>query len=342
MAAKGVGHVSEVLLTTIIPTAGRPQWVARAVRSALASSPGRSCEVIVVPNGADDSWRASLAEFAGEARVRIVPVAQAHANVARNRGLAEARGRVVRFLDDDDYLYPAAAARQLETLLAGGHEACSGGVELVDEHDVRYGALLPVSPGDWPASALGPRRLPIPLTHLFSVDVARAVEWDVQRPYFQDVDWLLRLVQRFPRLDWIGFAQPVGAWFQHRGTRTSPSGTTQAGQALLAGWLFDTTRVLQAAGELDAARRFAAAQGLWQCVHRAFPFHPADWSRVARRARALDPAARPEFRLLGFDLGRIPWPLAMEWTMLLPRMISHGLRRLRRAAGGRSWRRTGR
>src|SRR5690606_21298027 len=112
-------------LTVVLPTAGRPQFLPRAVDSALKAAPEGDVEVIVVPNGPDKSWRMALAPFQTDRRIRVAPVARAHANVARNHGLVLARGKYIRFLDDDDYLLPAAS-EQILALERSGHDLCSG------------------------------------------------------------------------------------------------------------------------------------------------------------------------------------------------------------------------
>ena len=99
-------------VTVIIPTSNRPHYLPRAVDSALAGMKSGDVEVIVVPNGPDESWRDVLRPYKSDKFVRVVRVKGANANIARNAGLAKARGEFVRFLDDDDYLIPEGAVRQ--------------------------------------------------------------------------------------------------------------------------------------------------------------------------------------------------------------------------------------
>ena len=87
----------------------RPHLLPRAVASALQSGPQSDTEVIVVPNGRDDSWKKSLLKWEHDPCVRVYPIAEAQGNRARNHGLALATGKYVRFLDYDDYLLHAAA-----------------------------------------------------------------------------------------------------------------------------------------------------------------------------------------------------------------------------------------
>src|SRR5690348_316519 len=112
--------------SVIIPTSGRPQWLPRAVLSSLAGMPEGSIEVVVVPNGPDTSWQHALAPWFDCAHVRIFAMPAPNQNAARNLGLSEARGELVRFLDDDDYLLPDGAVAQYEAMADNTIDVCSG------------------------------------------------------------------------------------------------------------------------------------------------------------------------------------------------------------------------
>jgi len=97
-------------VTIVITTRDRPALLRRAVDSALAQTRA-PLEVVVVDDGS--------AEPTGpfpDPRVRVVrhPSPQGSA-AARNAGLQAARGRLVTFLDDDDWLLP----HMIEVSLAG-------------------------------------------------------------------------------------------------------------------------------------------------------------------------------------------------------------------------------
>ena len=92
------------LLSIIIPTYNRPQFIRRAVESALRSEPNGDVEIIIVPNGGDDTWKKSLADFLHNPKILVSPIEKGHANAARNHGLKLAKGKYIRFLDDDDFL----------------------------------------------------------------------------------------------------------------------------------------------------------------------------------------------------------------------------------------------
>lgn len=86
-------------LTVVLTTQNRPELAERALASALAVDvPGR--EVVVVDDGSDEPYPESRDDA-----VRVVRNSTPQgANKARNSGLAQARGRWICFLDDDDEL----------------------------------------------------------------------------------------------------------------------------------------------------------------------------------------------------------------------------------------------
>jgi len=89
------------LVSVVIPTHGRPQWVVCAVESALRQSYA-SLEVIVVVDGPDPQT-VCLLESIQDRRLRwIVLEENAGGSKARNAGVQAARGEWVAFLDDDD------------------------------------------------------------------------------------------------------------------------------------------------------------------------------------------------------------------------------------------------
>ncbi|MCO5169807.1 MAG: glycosyltransferase [Planctomycetes bacterium] len=131
------------LVTVIIPTCGRAHFIGEAIESALGQRGIATPEVIVVDDGATDDSAARAAAFPG---VRVLFQGERTGiSRARNRALAEARGELVVFLDDDDRLLPDAVQDGLGAL--GGRPEVGmvfGRARLVDAAGAPTGVSDPV------------------------------------------------------------------------------------------------------------------------------------------------------------------------------------------------------
>lgn len=104
-------------VSVVIPTRNRPRQVVRAVRSVVAQTLA-DLEILVVDDASTDDVGAALAPLA-EPRLRVLRHDRRRgACAARNTGIAEARGRFVALLDDDDEWMPAKLAAQVARFAA--------------------------------------------------------------------------------------------------------------------------------------------------------------------------------------------------------------------------------
>jgi succinoglycan biosynthesis protein ExoM len=105
-------------VSIIIPTYRRPALLAATLASCLAQQgiENETVEIVVVDNDAAQSARATVDAVAGRHRNAVRYVAEARPGIshARNTGVAQANGRYVAFIDDDE----EAAAGWLAAFLA--------------------------------------------------------------------------------------------------------------------------------------------------------------------------------------------------------------------------------
>jgi GT2 family glycosyltransferase len=187
--------VSAVDVSVVVPTHNGWPMLERTLRAALAQE-GVRLEVVVVDDGSTDGTPEKVGEISDE-RVRLVRRMSASGpSVARNEGIAAARGPWVAFLDHDDVWAPHKLRTQLEAAARGDASwvYCAAirvdpalRILRVDAPVVEPGELFPslLSTNGIPGGASGP---------IVSADLLRAVGgFDPELRYMEDWDLWIRL-----------------------------------------------------------------------------------------------------------------------------------------------------
>jgi glycosyltransferase involved in cell wall biosynthesis len=188
--------------SVVIPTHNRARLLDRALRS-VSSQTFTDFEAIVVDDGSTDATQQTLASsrsfpfrFVTHERAKGVAA-------ARNRGVMEAAGEFVVFLDDDDELHPNALRKIHERASASRLDFLWGG-RMIRELDSR-GRLVASRQDDWsdvPYTVRGSGVLPYVLKTAANSAFAirRAVlgaigGFDEALPASEDRDLLIRLAR---------------------------------------------------------------------------------------------------------------------------------------------------
>jgi glycosyltransferase involved in cell wall biosynthesis len=92
--------MNELRVSVVIPTYNRAALLGRAVQSVVSQC---DCddEIVIIDDGSTDDTKQVVAAFA-DPRIRYLYQAHAGAGAARNRGVHEAKGDLIAFLDSDD------------------------------------------------------------------------------------------------------------------------------------------------------------------------------------------------------------------------------------------------
>jgi hypothetical protein len=119
-------------ISVVIPTHNRWQLLSRTLAGALAQE-GVDLEVIVVNDASSDATATRLGEL-DLPNLRVINLeVNAGQVAARNRGLEQARGEWIGFLDDDDLWAPDKLRRQLDAARAADAGLAYSGCLMIDE-----------------------------------------------------------------------------------------------------------------------------------------------------------------------------------------------------------------
>ncbi len=211
-------------ISVIIPSYNSGKHLAETIASILAQT-FMDIELIVVDDGSTDQTPALVRTYG--APVRLIEQTNAGVCAARNRGLKEASGRFICFMDHDDYWFPEKLQRQLEVF------------RVHPEAGVVYSSFI-----EWRAARDGlfPEPASFDLTdsletidsefsgwiyHLLLLDCwmltstaiirAEVLEkcggFDEALPFSEDWDLWLRIAQQFPMFK---LQRPTTLYRQHR------------------------------------------------------------------------------------------------------------------------------
>jgi glycosyltransferase involved in cell wall biosynthesis len=101
-------------VSAVITTYNYAEFIREAIESVLAQTL-QPDEIVVIDDGSTDATPSIVAEYAARG-VRYVRQENAGAAAARNRGLQEARGEFIAYLDADDIWLPGKLAAQVRFL----------------------------------------------------------------------------------------------------------------------------------------------------------------------------------------------------------------------------------
>jgi hypothetical protein len=269
-----------VEVSLVIPCYNGEPFLAATIESVLAQT-FAPLEVIVVDDGSTDA-SAAIAERFGPP-VRLIRQANQGESVARNRGIAEARGTHLLFLDADDLLGPEALSR-LATAVDGrpGAVALMGCARFTTNPLTPISIVHPTHAGFWPdiiVSNFGP-----PHTWMAPADLVRKAGGFCETMRWSedwDVLWRIGLyATQLVRVDYVG-----AHYRQHERSQlatTSQSNRARGHAALMSRMV---TTLLGHPALLDAHgdQLFWSA---WTALRRARERH-VPWSELAPLTRAL-------------------------------------------------------
>jgi glycosyltransferase involved in cell wall biosynthesis len=106
--------VTSPIVSVIIPTYDRPQFLMEAISSVLAQS-FQDFEIIVVNDGGPQDAKQIVFQI-NDPRIRYLRIKHGGISCALNAGLARSRGKYIAYLDDDDVYLPKHLINLVRTL----------------------------------------------------------------------------------------------------------------------------------------------------------------------------------------------------------------------------------
>jgi glycosyltransferase involved in cell wall biosynthesis len=202
------------LVSVVVPAYNAARFLAAAIDSVLAQT-YREVELILVDDGSTDETPA-VARSYGQ-RLRYLRQANARQAAARNRGIAEARGELIAFLDADDVWREDKLEKQVALIERtpglglvysslehiGADGAPCGGARARLRGAALAGILLGETDGICGSTPLVPRSV-----------LDRVGVFDVDLPPCEDTDLFWRIAARYP-IDFVD--EPVVRYRFHPG-----------------------------------------------------------------------------------------------------------------------------
>ena len=306
------------LVSVIIPCYQQGHFLAEAMQSVLGQTIG-DLECIVVNDGSRDTTREVATRLArGDARVRYIEQPNRGLAAARNRGLREACGRFIQFLDADDVIAPDKLRIQTDVLRVqprwavaySDHRFCprddtSGTAPATGKVRPRFVMEKPL----WDMAARWETQLSIPIhSFLFDATLFRetGIAFDESLPNHEDWDCWMRILELEPlvlhtpgelavyrlhpdsmtknqRMMWRGFSRAI------RNGRRRFSGDPVVREMLL-------EKLVELAGVYQVSREAASGTAVQDAIGTLRRIMPWRFQRWIRRVTV------HAFLVLGIDL----------------------------------------
>ena len=184
-------------LTVIIPTYNRG-WILKEAIDSVLTQDYKDFELIVVDDGSTDNTSEILASYGND--IKVLFQENKGVSAARNRGIAEASGQFIAFIDSDDLWLPQKLSTQVEFF----NQTPDALICQTEEVWIRKGKRVnPKMRHKKPSGMIFEPSLELCLVSPSAVMIRRVLfdrvgAFDVTLPACEDYDLWLRISCRFP------------------------------------------------------------------------------------------------------------------------------------------------
>ena len=122
-------------VSVIIPAYNAHEYIGECLNSVLAQTLS-DIEILVVDDGSTDDTLSCVQAFAAtDSRIKVFSQQNQYAGVARNKGISEASGQFLYFLDADDWIEPDALRVMVDSANKHGSDIVIARSEAFDNRD---------------------------------------------------------------------------------------------------------------------------------------------------------------------------------------------------------------
>lgn len=210
-------HPETVRFSVVIPLYNKGPYIKRTLDSVLMQTIG-DYEVVIVDDGSADEGPGLVANYS-DPRIRLVSQENCGVSAARNRGIAEARGEWIAFLDADDTWKPdylQNVAGLIDKFPDAGAYATAYEIIMADGR-IKYPEFEAIPPPPWEGmlpsyfrSALGPPPLCTGAVTIHKKILCEVGCFPMGVHTGEDLDMWGRVALRYP----IAFSRCVGVSYR--------------------------------------------------------------------------------------------------------------------------------
>lgn len=198
-------------ISVIIPTYNRENFIKKCLESVLEQT-YQPMEIIIVDDGSTDRTLDKVREI-NSSIIKIVALEKnCGAQAARNRGIKEAKGDWIAFLDSDDLWLRDKLEKQKKCVEQSGRLVCMGGGYVLQDGEMSERWLNGKSGMIFEEIILYEMCLLYPTLFVKKECLLQIGILDEKAPSYQELDTSIRLAQRY-EIDYIN--EPLFIWNCH-------------------------------------------------------------------------------------------------------------------------------
>lgn len=270
-----------VSVSIVIPTAGkRFDLLQKSIKSAILDSEYIDLEVIVVLNGLNTS-QFDIGKSFSHPSVSYHRLEMGNVSNARNYGLSIARGELIRFLDDDDYLIPEIAYKQYMELYNSDAGMSTYNFKNIDFNFNESPSNFHKKYKNGYQSLFSGATIAIPLIHVYKKKYIEELKWNIYSNNGEDFEWLFTVLLK-TEIKWIYRSDVVGCWFHHINERLSKPYTVNQALKCNVENMMKLYKKINNHEYLDYY-----INGLIFFSRKAFSLEPLYWSKILDYAQSI-------------------------------------------------------